>query len=77
MIRYHHSPQQASKACFDLVALIYLGDVCYYYSRGEYLFPDISSYVLDYFKISYQAEFDKLTESLSERFNARQKNRPN
>jgi len=73
VLRFHHSPQQASKDYFNLVALVYLADICYYYAKGEYFFSEISPYVLKHFKIDYQEDLEKLFKNLAHKFKTRLK----
>lgn len=71
VLRFHHTPQQASQNHFDLVVLIYLADVCYYYTRGEFLFSEISPDVLKYFKINHQKDLEKIFKNLVHKFENR------
>lgn len=69
----HHNPLEANDNNRDLIYMIYLADIMYYYRRKDYDFMFITYKVLKYYDIEIQETFDKFCKSIFTNFTNKKK----
>lgn len=73
-ILYHHIPIEASEENRDLVFVVYLANLLYYYKRGRFVFENVSHHLLDRFDINDKMKFEALVLPVAKNFNIMSKN---
>ncbi len=74
-IRFHHLPMEASEKNKNLVHVIYLANIIYYFQRKEYYFNNIDYQVLKNLNLINQVDFEDLVLSISDLFQERKLDR--
>lgn len=64
-IRYHNNPLEASFEKQNLVFVVYLANVIYYYIRDEYDFNNINYKVLLHFKLDKKEHFESYVDTIA------------
>lgn len=63
-IRYHHIPLESDIKHQEIVFVVYLANIIYYYKRNEFKFENINYQVLKYLKLTEESDFKILTNSI-------------
>jgi len=72
-ILFHHIPVEAKEDNNDLVYIVYLANILYYYKRNRFVFEHISHHVLNKFKLNNKISFENFIKPILNNFNASSK----
>lgn len=58
-IKYHHIPLESNVKYQDMVFIVYIANIAYYYKRDDFTFSNINFHVLKHLNLTDKREFDK------------------
>ena len=73
VIKHHHTPLSALDKDFDIVAIVYLANLLYYYKREEIEIIFIENKVLERFNIDTKEKLDKICQPIFRQFENKKK----
>jgi HD-like signal output (HDOD) protein len=73
-IKYHHSPYESADAYKDMIYIIYLANLIYYFKREEYSFSNINFEILKRFNLTDEKEFNKIFKTIFNKFDKKKEN---
>jgi len=74
-IKYHHIPLEASDKNNNLVYIIYMSNIIYYYKRNEFFYDNINHQILKYFNLTVENEFKAIVDKIGKAYLARKANK--